>query len=87
MILSKDEIIRLENFPLNIQGFPEPVNETDLGETGLEERIKQFSIKHEKIIILKALEKCNNNRTNTAILLKISRKTLFNKMKKYGISR
>jgi DNA-binding NtrC family response regulator len=87
MILSKDEIIRLENLPLNIQGFPEPVNETDLGETGLEERIKQFSIKHEKIIILKALEKCNNNRTNTAILLKISRKTLFNKMKKYGISR
>ncbi len=87
MILSKDEIIRLENLPLNIQGFPEPVNETDLGETGLEERIRQFSIKHEKIIILKALEKCNNNRTNTAILLKISRKTLFNKMKKYGIPR
>ena len=87
MILSKDEIIRLENLPLNIQGFPEPVNETDLGETGLEERIRQFSIKHEKIIILKALEKCNNNRTNAAILLKISRKTLFNKMKKYGISR
>ncbi len=36
--------------------------------------------------IVKALEQCKYNKSETAELLGISRKTLFNKMKKYGLS-
>jgi DNA-binding NtrC family response regulator len=39
----------------------------------------------EKASILKALEQCKFNKTDTATCLGISRKTLFNKMKKYGL--
>jgi DNA-binding NtrC family response regulator len=35
--------------------------------------------------IVKALEQCRFNKTDTAKCLNISRKTLFNKMKKYGL--
>jgi len=85
MILAQDEMIRLEDLPLYIRGYPELTNESEISKTGLEESVRQFSIKFEKEIILKALEKCGNNKTNAANLLKISRKTLFNKIKKYGL--
>ena len=42
--------------------------------------------KTEKDVILKALEQCKFNKTDTASFLGMSRKTLFNKMKKYGLS-
>jgi len=85
MIVAQDEIIQSENVPLRIRGYPELTDETDLKKTGLEEYTKQLSMKIEKELILKTLEECHNNRTNTANLLKISRKTLFNKMKNYGL--
>lgn len=40
----------------------------------------------EKDFICKALEQCKYNKTETANFLGISRKTLFNKMKKFGLS-
>ena len=40
---------------------------------------------HEIAMIRKALEECNNNKTKTAQLLGIDRKTLYNKMKLYRI--
>ena len=42
--------------------------------------------KTEKEVVIKALEQCKFNKTDTASSLGISRKTLFNKMKKYGLS-
>ncbi|MFC1529072.1 helix-turn-helix domain-containing protein, partial [Candidatus Latescibacterota bacterium] len=53
---------------------------------GLENYISQLTTKLEKACISKTLEKNMYNRTSTANALKISRKTLFNKMKQYGIS-
>jgi DNA-binding NtrC family response regulator len=85
MILVQDDIIRVEDLPLRIRGFPEISDEIDLIEKGLEEQIKALTEKIEKELIIKALEKCDQNRTNTAEMLKISRKTLFNKMKQYGL--
>jgi transcriptional regulator with PAS, ATPase and Fis domain len=41
--------------------------------------------KTEKESIVKALEQCKFSKTETATYLGISRKTLFNKMKKYGL--
>lgn len=40
---------------------------------------------HEKMLIMNALKSTNNNKTKAAVLLKIDRKTLYNKMKLYGL--
>jgi DNA-binding NtrC family response regulator len=40
----------------------------------------------ERDTIVRALEQFKHNKTDTAAYLKVSRKTLFNKMKKYGLS-
>jgi len=37
--------------------------------------------------IARALESCQQNRTRTAMLLGISRRTLLNKIKQYGLTR
>ena len=85
MILVQDDTIRVEDLPLRLRGYPEISDEIDLGGKGLEDQVKELTEKIEKELIVKALEKCDQNRTNTAELLKISRKTLFNKMKQYGL--
>jgi transcriptional regulator with PAS, ATPase and Fis domain len=40
----------------------------------------------EKMLILKMLKQSDYNKRKAARLLEISRKTLYNKLKKYGIS-
>ena len=55
------------------------------GEPGLEEQIRALTESAERRIILEALKKTGWNRTLAAEALKISRKTLFNKMQSYGI--
>lgn len=40
----------------------------------------------EKMLILRMLKQSDYNKRKTAALLQISRKTLYNKLKKYGIS-
>ena len=85
MILTKGEVISLEDLPMRIRGYPELTEDRQIDEKGLEDSVKDMTEKIEKEIIIKALEKCDNNKTNTAEYLKISRKTLFNKMKQYGL--
>jgi len=86
MILAHDDVILFEDLPLRIRGYPEVPHESEIEKNGLDNYIRQVSSKMEKDYIVRILEKFNNNRTNTAEALKISRKTLFNKMKQYGIS-
>ena len=75
----------MEHLPLRIKGYDQSIRpELSLVE-GLERNMKQVSTKAEKEIILEALKECRFNRTRTADFLKISRKTLFNKMKQYNI--
>jgi len=85
MILVQDNTIRAEDLPLRIRGYPEISDEVEIGEKGLEDQVKEITSKIEKELIIKALEKCSQNKTNTADRLKISRKTLFNKIKQYGL--
>ncbi|MBP1839967.1 sigma-54-dependent transcriptional regulator [Formosa algae] len=48
---------------------------------------KSFSTKdNEKDLIIRALEQANNNKTQAAKLLNVTRKTLYNKIKEYNIS-
>ena len=41
---------------------------------------------YEKALILKALKQASNNKSKTAEILNLNRKTLYNKLEKYGIS-
>lgn len=85
MILAKQGVLDAVHLPMRIKGFPDTKSGSDLIDSGLELYMKGFTSKVEKEIIQKFLRKNDNNRTLTAEALKISRKTLFNKMKAYGI--
>ena len=85
MILSREGTITSEFLPMRIKGYP-VIDGTKLEfDPGLDENLKSLNSKLEKELINEALGKCNYNRTETANLLKISRKTLFNKMKHYNL--
>ncbi|WP_147677019.1 sigma-54-dependent transcriptional regulator [Algibacter pacificus] len=59
----------------------------ELKEVKAQTSTNSFSTKeNEKALIIKALNEVNNNKTNAAKLLKITRKTLYNKMKEYNLS-
>lgn len=83
MILCLHEVIDIAQLPGRIKGFEQEESTFfSKPETG---GIKEANAQVEKEIILETLKKYNNNRTLTAEALNISRKTLFNKMKKYGL--
>ena len=83
MILASTDVIQTNNLPARIQGYEstEPVKQLD-PETGA---LKEISAQSEKELIIETLKKCNNNRNLTAEALHISRKTLFNKMKRHNL--
>ncbi|VAW21214.1 Formate hydrogenlyase transcriptional activator [hydrothermal vent metagenome] len=83
-ILSQGDSIREEHLPLRIRGYGSLGHSTEI-KGSLDEKVKKFNSQVEKEIILDALRSCNYNRTKTAEYLKISRKTLFNKMRQYNI--
>ena len=85
MILAHENLVTEETLPLRVCGYPEVEGNFEIGKNGLDEKVKLVNSKVEKEIIVNTLKKCRNNRTNTANMLKISRKTLFNKMKNYGL--
>ena len=83
MILSVDKIICSEHLPLRVRGYSQTrsANANEIIENG----IKEINAQVERELILEILKKNNFNRTLTASALNISRKTLFNKMKRYGL--
>ena len=83
-ILSQGKSIREEHLPLRIRGYSELDGTTEI-KGGLDDKVKKLNAQLEKELILDALRDCNYNRQKTAEQLKISRKTLFNKMKQYGL--
>ena len=85
MILCQDNIITEDNLPIRVYGYSEAESDFETGKESLGDKINQVNSKVEKEIIIKALRKCNNNRTKAAKFLRISRKTLFNKMKIYKL--
>jgi DNA-binding NtrC family response regulator len=73
--ISTDGVIETEDLPPSFSGF-----EQDEPSENIREEV-------EKNLILKTLQKTNYNKTQAAVLLKMSRKTLYNKLERYGISR
>jgi DNA-binding NtrC family response regulator len=82
MILCCEGVINVSHIPGRVKGYT-PMQEDDrtinvLGKT-------EISPELEKEIITEALIKCKHHKSSTAEMLNISRKTLFNKMKKYNL--
>lgn len=74
-LLCQSDFISMEHIPVELSADVAPA----------EEDLAMKREKHEVDLIREALAKCNNNKSEAARLLKIDRKTLYNKMKLYSI--
>ena len=83
MILTPDGVIQTEHLPIRVRGYEQI--DTSAAIEPENSSIRDINAQVEKEIICEALKKHNYNRTLTAEALNISRKTLFNKMKRYGL--
>lgn len=84
-ILARDDIIDIEDLPMRVRVYPEIISGLSAETAELRENITRKAEQMEKSLIVQTLEKHGFNRSRTAGVLGISRKTLFTKMKKYGI--
>lgn len=82
MILCLDDVIDISQLPARIKGYEQVDAPVAFGDNS---DIREVNAQVEKELIQETLKKFGGNRTLTAEALNISRKTLFNKMKKYGL--
>ncbi|MDR1339991.1 MAG: sigma-54 dependent transcriptional regulator [Prevotellaceae bacterium] len=85
MILTQQGAIDVDQLPMRVRGYPMSI-EAELLEENETSVIRKANSTVEKNLIEETLKRCDYNRTLTAEALNISRKTLFNKMKRYGLS-
>ncbi len=81
VLLAQENTITIDLLPSEILQLAENNNKTSLDTTDL----KAISEANERHLILKTLEKVHYNKTKAAQMLNIDRKTLYNKMRLYGI--
>ncbi|MEW6208058.1 MAG: sigma-54 dependent transcriptional regulator [Acidobacteriota bacterium] len=86
MIMCEGGVVRINDLPSRIRGEAEGHSSRDLTRLSLSEATREATEKLERMMILSRLSEMNGNRTATAESLGISRKTLFNKMRQYGLS-
>jgi DNA-binding NtrC family response regulator len=84
MILTQRGVIDVDQLPMRVRGYPMSV-EAELLEENETNIIRKANSTVEKNLIEETLKRYDYNRTLTAEALNISRKTLFNKMKRYGL--
>lgn len=86
LIVAVSNILEVGDLPLRVRGYPEQLAGDDVESAGLDAWVQRHTERLEKRAIVETLRKYNGNRTETANALQVSRKTLFNKMRKYRIS-
>jgi two-component system, NtrC family, response regulator AtoC len=81
VVLSREEILQAGSVPLHIRESLEP---------GISKRIFSPSTlnleENEKLLIIKALDECNGNKSKAAQVLGISRRTMHRKLNEYGLT-
>lgn len=80
VVLSREEVIKPQSVPLHIREVAEP---------GISQKIFTPTTlnleENEKLLIIKALDECNGNKSKAAQILGISRRTMHRKLNEYGI--
>ncbi len=84
MILSENGTILADHLPMRVKGYPR-IGSILLDNDSDSNKIKEANEHTERELIIATLQRYDNNRTLAAKALHISRKTLFNKMKKYQL--
>ncbi|HEV7843077.1 MAG TPA: sigma 54-interacting transcriptional regulator, partial [Pyrinomonadaceae bacterium] len=87
MIMCEEGVITARDLPPRIRGEAETTaaRARDLSHATLAEAVREATEKLEEMMIVSRLSELNGNRTATADSLGVSRKTLFNKMRQYGL--
>jgi len=89
MILCEGDTLTLSDLPGRVRGEPAGnggLPRSDLSRLSLADAVTEATERLERIMILSRLAEHQGSRTVTAESLGISRKTLFNKMRQYGLS-
>lgn len=84
-LLTQDELIPLENLELEAYTPISAQQELPIANPAVPPTIELFNEDDEKAKIIAALKQTKNNKTKAAQLLKVDRKTLYNKIKLYDI--
>jgi len=82
VLLEQSTMISVISLPIEIIKKENPLSDTKRNET---ENLKDMKERAEYELIMATLEKVRYNKSKAAQLLNIDRKTLYNKMKQYGI--
>jgi DNA-binding NtrC family response regulator len=88
MIMSEGGTVTTRDLPPRIRGETETTDSSasrDITKGTLADAVREATEKLERMMIVSRLADFNGNRTATADSLGISRKTLFNKMRQYGL--
>ncbi len=87
MILCEGGVLTVADLPGRVRGEEEGMApRSDLSHLSLADAVAEATERLEKVMILSRLAEHRGSRTATAESLGISRKTLFNKMRQYGLS-
>jgi len=85
MIMAREGTIQKDHLPIRCKGYSGSKKVEYETTSDLATRSSAINNQAEKEMLIDALEKCDYKRSDTAHYLKISRKTLYNKMKKHGL--
>ncbi|HEX9943026.1 MAG TPA: sigma-54 dependent transcriptional regulator [Thermoanaerobaculia bacterium] len=89
MILCEEDTLTVSDLPGRVRGEPADgmaSSPSDLSRLSLADAVTEATERLEKVMILSRLAEHRGSRTATAESLGISRKTLFNKMRQYGLT-
>jgi DNA-binding NtrC family response regulator len=85
LILARNDIIDIGYLPPRVRGYPESPSCGNPDTMDLRENMERKTGQMERAHIISTLERFGYNRGRTAEALGITRKTLFTKMKRYGV--
>lgn len=85
VLMSPSDMITKEAFPEEIRSF-HLQQSLDTGIIDASSDLRETSLEAEKELIIETLRSVDNNKSKAARILKIDRKTLYNKMKRLNIS-
>ena len=84
VLLTRSDVVTLNSLPEELRGKQKKVSDV-VEKTATTLDLKTTALEAEKLVIEKALQQANYNKSLTAKLLNIDRKTLYNKLSQLGL--